>query len=197
MRHVFCHIETQVFVQEQILIHPRCVCSIIFYCPHNDDDNTRSISGPQRFSANILILAVHPWLKLNTFTFHGKTIAAKVDLENKDKVTEWEHRFSNLPSPSRINQICNFCIAMMIKWWCYGEVYLSLWTTLQISWHLPTLGSTAGYHQQPHQHTLNIVIITLHKRSYHQLWNLIGPLQRLVLLLFVPCPPESNQTAKY
>ena len=45
--------------------------------------------------------------------------------------------------------------------------------------------------------TLNIVIITLHKRSYYQHWNLIGPLQRLVLLLCVPCPPECNQTAKY
>ena len=145
MRHVFCHIENRSFCA-RTNTNPSQMCfPYNLHCPHNDD-NTRSISG-----ANILILAVHPWLKLNTFTFHGKTIAAKVDLENKDKVIEWKHKFSNLPSLSRTNQICNMCIAMMIEWWCYGEVYLSLWTTLQISWHLPTLGSTAGYHQLPHQ----------------------------------------------
>ena len=100
--------KTQAFVQEQILIHPRCVMCFPYnlQCPHNDD-NTRSISG-----ANILILAVHPWLKLNTFTFHRKTIAAKVDLENKDKGTEWEHRFSNLPSPSSTKFV--ICV---LQWW--------------------------------------------------------------------------------
>ena len=107
--------KTQAFVQEQILIHPRCVMCFPYHlnCSHNDDD-TRSLSGPQRFSANILILAVHPWLKLNTFTFHGKTIAAKVDLENKDKVIEWDHNFFLI---FHHHQESTKFVIWLLQWW--------------------------------------------------------------------------------
>ena len=148
MRHVFCHIENTSFCA-RTNTNPSQMCfPYNLHCPHNDHSLHFRPSKVQRQHPNPCSSSL---IEIEHFHFPQKTIAAKVDLENKDKVTEWEHRFSNLPSPSRINQICNLCIAMMIEWWCYGEVYLSLWTTLQISWHLPTLGRTAGYHQLPHQ----------------------------------------------